>query len=181
MSRFIKIPTHILDSKISASAKLLWIELARVSSPKRPQVVANPKALAEKMGLSVSTVRRIIRELVKAELLVHNGGYIERRLKTYDLVWLPVKAAVQKPEPQELTPELLENWSKRFPCLDGHSGRPTLIQAVEQAVLHPLRDKNQDLKTWVEISLKNTSRLWSESYHAEKYHLDERFQAAVHR
>ncbi len=179
MSRLIKIPVHILEAKISPSAKLLWIELSRVSSPKRPQVLANPNTMSEKMGLSVRTIRRLIRELVDAGLLIHRG-YIEKRFKTYDLVWVPAKIITKSPL-QELTPEVFDNWSKRFPCLDGLSGRPNLIQCVEQAMASPLRDKNADPKIWVETSLKNTARLWSEKYYAEKYNLNQRFGERLQR
>ncbi len=184
MSRFVKIPVHVLESKISASAKLLWIELARVSSPKRPTVWPNPEIFAEKMRLSVRTIRRLVGELVKAGLLTHHG-YIQKRQKTYDLVWTSVAKAsayakatadklADKPT-SDLTPEVLDNWNKRFPCLDGLSGRPTLIQVVQQAVQEAEQTKTKDARGYIEVSLKNMSRFWSESYHREKFDLVRQF------
>jgi len=40
--------------------KMLWIELALASSPKRPQVSVDPKVLAEKLGRSKATIGRLI-------------------------------------------------------------------------------------------------------------------------
>ena len=97
MSRCVRIPLHVIKSKISPSAKLLWIELALLSSPKKPQVFVDLKALAEKIGRSKTTVSRLIRELEKAELLVHTG-VINKCHKTYNLVCLsPVKKLEKKP------------------------------------------------------------------------------------
>ncbi len=176
MSRFVKIPVYVLEAKISPSAKLLWIELARVSSPKRPTVWPNPEIFAEKMRLSVRSIRRLVGELVKAGLLVHHG-YIQKRQKTYDLVWAN-KAPAKADKPiQSLTPELFDEWNKRFPCLDGLSGRPKLIHVVEQAVKEAEQTKTKDPRGYIETSLKNTSRFWSESYHSEKYDLVRRFGA----
>ncbi|MEI6805721.1 MAG: helix-turn-helix domain-containing protein [Myxococcaceae bacterium] len=102
MARSVRVPLHVIKSKISASAKMLWIELALTSSPKRPQVSVVPKALAEKLGRSKATIGRLIAELQKAELIVHTG-FINRFHKTYNLVWI-----VKKPEeiPVLLAPTL---------------------------------------------------------------------------
>ncbi|MEI6806886.1 MAG: hypothetical protein WCK49_10360, partial [Myxococcaceae bacterium] len=85
MARSVRVPLHVIQSKISASAKMLWIELALLSSPKKPQVAVDPKVLAEKIARSKATLSRLIRELEKAELLVHTG-VVNRYHKTYNLV-----------------------------------------------------------------------------------------------
>ncbi|MEI6805287.1 MAG: helix-turn-helix domain-containing protein [Myxococcaceae bacterium] len=112
MARSIRVPLHVIKSKISASAKMLWIELALLSSPKKPQVAVDTKILAEKIGRSKATLSRLIRELEKAELLVHTG-VVNRCQKTYNLVCLSPEAlakgeVVKKPEktPVILTPTL---------------------------------------------------------------------------
>ncbi|MEI6804878.1 MAG: helix-turn-helix domain-containing protein [Myxococcaceae bacterium] len=97
MARSIRVPLHVIKSKISPSAKLLWIELALSSSPKRPQVAIDRKILAEKTGHSKATVGRLIRELEKAELLVYTG-VVNRYDKTYNLVWAAKKLIEEKIE-----------------------------------------------------------------------------------
>jgi len=114
MARSIRVPLHVIKSKISASAKMLWIELALASSPKRPQVFVDPKALAEKLGRSKATIGRLVAELQKAELLVHTG-FINRYHKTYNLVFEVKKQEVKKTIltptlsqiPVELHPEVI--------------------------------------------------------------------------
>ncbi|MEI6806823.1 MAG: helix-turn-helix domain-containing protein [Myxococcaceae bacterium] len=85
MARSVRVPLHVIKSKISASAKILWIELALLSSQKNPQVAIDTKVLAERIGRSKATLSRLIRELEKAELLVHTG-VVNRHHKTYNLV-----------------------------------------------------------------------------------------------
>ncbi|MEI6806004.1 MAG: helix-turn-helix domain-containing protein [Myxococcaceae bacterium] len=87
MARSVHVPLHVINSKISASAKMLWIELALVSSPKKPLVFVDKKILAEKIGRSKATLSRLIRELEKAGFIV-NTGVINRYHKTYNLVWM---------------------------------------------------------------------------------------------
>ena len=96
MARSVRITLHVIKSKISASAKMLWIELALTSSPKRPQVSVDPKVLAEKLGRSKATIGRLIAELQKAELIVHTG-FINRYHRTYNLVWIAKKLEEKKP------------------------------------------------------------------------------------
>lgn len=170
MARSIKIPLHILRSKISPSAKLLWIELSLVSSPKRPQVMVQPEELAAKMNLSVRTIRRLVAELVKAQLLIHNG-YILRRVKTYHLVWKLAEVApiVVAKTPSGFQVEVLETWRKRFVCLDGLSGRPKFEDCVNQAMGHSMRKKDDDPKIWVELWLQSAEKMWIGGYNRERY------------
>ncbi|MEI6804901.1 MAG: helix-turn-helix domain-containing protein [Myxococcaceae bacterium] len=115
MARSVRVPLHVIKSNISASAKMLWIELALLSSPKRPQVSVDTKILAEKIGRSKATLSRLIRELEKAELLVYTG-VVNRYHKTYNLVWMKFGTEIKTPViltptlskiPAELHPEII--------------------------------------------------------------------------
>lgn len=86
IGHYAKIPIHIARAKVSKSAKSLWIELALVSSPEKPQVWIRQESLAEKMGVSDRTIRRLIIELEKARLIIPNGWH-QGRHKKYDLTW----------------------------------------------------------------------------------------------
>ena len=98
MARCVKIPVHIIKSTISASAKLLWIELSLLSSPKRPMIMLHPESMSEKMGRSKRTIARLISELEKAGLLVRSG-FIQKHYKTYTLIWSEKKPEPKAPEP----------------------------------------------------------------------------------
>ncbi len=117
MARCVQIPVHIIKSTISPSAKLLWMELSMISSPKRPLLMLHPETMAEKMGRSKRTIARLIKELEKAGLLVHRG-YIQKRYKTYELIWSENKPVVKKPEPistlEQIPPELREQTQQIF-------------------------------------------------------------------
>ncbi|MEI6806701.1 MAG: helix-turn-helix domain-containing protein [Myxococcaceae bacterium] len=115
MSRCVRVPLYVIESKISPSAKLLWVELALVSSPKKPQVFIDLKALAEKIGRSKATVSRLIREIEKAGLIIHTG-VVNRCHKTYNLVWIKSEIKIKSPVilaptlsqiPKELHPEVI--------------------------------------------------------------------------
>src|SRR3989338_7719089 len=69
IGHYAKVPLHISRSKVSESAKGLWRELAFMSSPEKPQVWIRQESLAEKMGLSTRSIRRLITELEKAQLI----------------------------------------------------------------------------------------------------------------
>ena len=153
MARSVRVPLHVIQSKISASAKMLWIELALLSSPKKPQVAVDQKALAEKIGRSKATVGRLIRELEKAELLVHTG-VVNRYHKTYNLV-----SIVKKPEakpvmlvpslkniPVELHPEVIRIF------------KATPIQAEFHAKLMTLLKEDWEMKQ------RQKSADWSGAY-----------------
>ncbi|MEI6805389.1 MAG: helix-turn-helix domain-containing protein [Myxococcaceae bacterium] len=103
MARSVRVPLHVIKSNISASAKMLWIELALLSSPKKPQVAVDLKVLAEKIGRSKATLSRLVRELEKADLLVHTG-VVNRYHKTYNLVWM--KSGTEMKTPVILAPTL---------------------------------------------------------------------------
>ncbi|MEI6806295.1 MAG: hypothetical protein WCK49_07305, partial [Myxococcaceae bacterium] len=117
-ARSVRVPLHVIKSKITASAKMLWIELALTSSPKRPLVSVDPKALAEKLGRSRTTIGRLIVELQKAELLVRTG-FINRYHKTYNLVWTKGEA-VKKSEkkPVMLAPALSSIPAELHPAVE---------------------------------------------------------------
>ncbi|MEI6806348.1 MAG: hypothetical protein WCK49_07585 [Myxococcaceae bacterium] len=109
MARSVRVPLHVIQSKISPSAKMLWIELSLMSTPKRPEVSIDTKALAEKLGRSKATVGRLTAELQKAELIVHTG-FINRFHKTYDLVWISppvILTPTLSKIPAELHPEVI--------------------------------------------------------------------------
>jgi hypothetical protein len=86
IGHYAKIPIHIARAKVSKSAKSLWIELALVSSPEKPQVWIRQESIAEKMDVSDRTVRRLITELENARLITRNGWF-QCRHKKYDLSW----------------------------------------------------------------------------------------------
>jgi hypothetical protein len=130
--------------------------------------MVQPQELAEKMNLSARTIQRLVAELVKAELLIHNG-YILRRFKTYDLVRKKVAVDIQVKD--EIPPEVMTTWRKRFACLDGLSGRPRFDDCVQQAMSNRMRKKDEDPSIWVEIWLQNTEKMWIGSYNGERYGL----------
>ena len=86
MARSAMVPRHVANSKISDSAKVLWLHLAFLSSPKRPMIMLDTEKLAEKMSRSKRTISRLAKELEQAGLMVR-VGYIQRHFRTYNLVW----------------------------------------------------------------------------------------------
>ena len=166
MCRFVKIPVQLLETKISANAKLLWIQLARMATKNNSPVWPHPGRMAEKMGLSPSTIRKLTRELVKADLLVF-AGFIDGRNKTYKLVLSVVPVAIPvEPKPHPMDP--VEQWRQRFPCLDGRSGRPTLEACIEEAMGSGFRKKTEDPIVWVEQWLLGIEKIWTSSYNREQ-------------
>lgn len=114
MSRSVKVPSHVLDSKISHSALALWIALARRSSPKNPLMTLNLQNLAEDLGRSKRTISRLIGELEKAGLLMRTD-IIDRRYKIGRLMWNS-KTVVKKPP--ESKPPIAPVRPKLTPVLD---------------------------------------------------------------
>lgn len=216
IGHYAKIPIHIARAKVSKSAKSLWIELALVSSPEKPQVWIRQESLAEKMGVSDRTVRRLIIELEKARLIIPNGWH-QGRHKKYDLTWTNLSDVggqsgqecptspdknVQlrrtetsrdggqkcpdlnrvfkqnteqnniffnsQPDPQKLLADWGDQWRKRFGCLDGLSGRPSIETCVEQAMSHESRHKYATPKVWCEIWLQNAARQWLVAFNREQ-------------
>ena len=103
MARSVKVPAHVLDSKISHSALALWIQLARRSSPKNPLMMLNLQSLADDLGRSKRTVSRLIGELEKAGLLMRTD-IIDRRHKIGRLMWTSKTPAKKPPEPKPSSP-----------------------------------------------------------------------------
>ena len=71
-------------------------------------------------------------------------------------------------EKQNLLSDWGETWKKRFACLDGLSGRPSVEECVEQALNHTARDKAKDLKIYIEMWLHNAARAWISGFNREQ-------------
>ncbi|MEI6417137.1 MAG: helix-turn-helix domain-containing protein, partial [Verrucomicrobiota bacterium] len=61
-----------------------------------------------------------------------------------------------------------EEWKKKFPCLDGLSGRPSLKECVEQGLAHKARKNYGDVKVALDTWLRNASRQWIFLYNKEQ-------------
>ena len=110
MVRCVKIPVHVLKTKLSHSALVLWVKLAERSSPKNPRMTLNLQSLAEVMDRSKKTVSRLIVELEQAGLL-RRGDVIDRQHRIGTLVWVKdeppyAKASGGKPPVKKITDPL---------------------------------------------------------------------------
>ena len=218
IGHYAKIPIHIARANVSESAKAVWRELAFMSSPEKPQAWIRQESLAEKMGLSTRTIRRLITELEKASLITPNGWH-QGRHKNYNLTWTKMSDvggqngqecptspdenvhlprtemsrdggqkcphlnrvfkqnteqniyfssfAKASADTEKILADYGEIWKKRFACLDGLSGRPSVEECVEQAMSHESRHKYSNPKTWIEIWLRNASSKWLQNFNRE--------------
>lgn len=69
---------------------------------------------------------------------------------------------------QNLMSDWGEVWKKRFQCLDGLSGRPSIETCIEQAMSHESRHKYASQKVWCEMWLQNAARMWLVSFNREQ-------------
>lgn len=96
------IPVHILHSNVSMTAKLIWLELSLESSKKRPDVIIEPKKLAEMLNRSVATIRRALRELIAAGLAKFKS-WVCKNLKVFTLLWQTEQSKSKEPSVTETT------------------------------------------------------------------------------
>lgn len=96
MARCVKIPVHVLKTKLSHSALVLWVKLAERSSPKNPRMTLNLQSLSEALGRSKRTVSRLIIELEQAGLL-RRGDVIDRHYRIGYLVWIKDEVVIKAP------------------------------------------------------------------------------------
>lgn len=95
MARCVKIPAHVLKTKLSHSALVLWVKLAERSSPKNPRMTLNLQSLAQALDRSKRTISRLIIELENAGLL-RRGDVIDRHHRIGYLVWVEEKKQAEK-------------------------------------------------------------------------------------
>lgn len=94
-------------------------------------------------------------------------GYKNKIRTNYDQIIFSKQMANPEQEAKELMAEYGDKWTRRFACLDGFSGRPTVKESVEQALNHSARHKCSDLRIYLESWLVNASKSWIRSYHHE--------------
>ena len=250
IGRFAMVPESILRSEVSDKAKLLWMELSLFCSPDKPNLWIRQLTMAEKLSCSVRHIGRLVKELIKANLLVELSHVHQGRYKTYKLEWvrhhcprlkdqdilleetglskhsgqdclptirvgklnkeqieqlykekevkagntrqeLPSQEALQSglrnqaavsqhqiaPGSSAFSATLHErqslesyipDWKKRFPCLDGLSGRPTLEECMEQALSHKAKHKYTNLKLYLDNWFLTASQRWIWNYQKEQ-------------
>ena len=232
IGHYARIPMHIARAKVSENAKAVWREMAFFSSPEKPEIWVRQENMAEKLGLSIRTIRRLLEQLEERDLIIHTG-WVDGRYKKYRLIWqanasdtrvLPPRTSVTQvgqpcpaspdihdrsrrtpvsdhpghrcppinrvltkqdqiifsqkkageilqtnpeQEAQNLLANYGEEWAKRFACLDGFSGRPSVQECVEQALNHNARHKCLNLKIYLESWLRNASKSWVHRYFHE--------------
>ncbi len=197
IGHFARIPEHVNDAKIPERAKGIWRQLAYWSSPEQPEVWVRQQTVAEKQNCCTHTIGRGIKVLIEAGLLIATNKWHQGRHKIYALVWLspekilpptyknvePPMTSVPKNPPQKspniirvskqnieqflAAPELIKNWQEKFPCLDGHSGRPTVQECIEQALNHHSQSKYKNKDTYLKMWLRNAAWRWWSSYNRE--------------
>ena len=82
---FAIIPAHILASGVSARAKELWAQCALVADKHKNQVWIRQATMAEKLGCSVRTIQRALKELIGARLMACTRFWHQGRHKVYEL------------------------------------------------------------------------------------------------
>lgn len=97
----------------------------------------------------------------------HRCGDINKIRTNYEQIIFSKQAGDPEQEAEKLLADWGEAWGKRFTCLDGLSGRPSLHECVEQALNHSARHKASNLRIYVETWLRNASKSWVRSYFHE--------------
>jgi len=70
---FVQIPLEILKAPLGDKAKLLWVELKRLSNKNTHTVYAYMEHMARYLGCTVRHVRNIIRQLIDAKVIEDTG------------------------------------------------------------------------------------------------------------
>jgi hypothetical protein len=197
IGHYARVPFHIATAKIPSRARDVWILLAMNCTPESAEVWVRQPMLAEQLNCSTDTIGRVLRELVTAKLIFATNKLHQGRYKIYRLAWANLQEDVPQKcqnlnrvlikqeqnivfkktredfsdpesEKQKLLTDWSDLWKKRFGCLDGLSGRPSIEICVEQAMSHESRHKYASPKVWVEIWLQNAARQWLVSFNREQ-------------
>ncbi len=96
------------------------------------------------------------------------------------MLWIELSLLSSPKKPQildgnvkgEFEPELMDQWRKRYTCLDGLSGRPLLEESIKQAMGNKFRKKTDDPRLWVEQWLKNAEKIWMTRYSRPSFEMN---------
>lgn len=87
VDRFVKLPLHILKSRISPRALAVWSAISRNGSVQKPLVWVRQPTVAEDLHCSTDTVSRALKELEKAGFIAYTGFRHQGRHKIYRIFW----------------------------------------------------------------------------------------------
>jgi len=96
---FVQIPLEILNAPLGDKAKLLWVELKRLSNKNTHTVYAYMEHMARYLGCTVRHVRNIIRQLIDAKIIEDTGkvnGFGNRIFRFVCQLVIPVKTGIPR-------------------------------------------------------------------------------------
>jgi len=184
--RIICLPAHILDANISPRAREVLMLLASQTTADNPTLWVCQAAIAERLRCSPVTVKRAIRKLVEAKLIVETGDLHERRFKFYRVRWsvnekvvTQAEAGVQRTDNKDWMPACAGMTKKKAkptePAPSPHPGVDHLAMLKDSRIAYwaeVARQKHQEnLERYrMEVNmlnLSNTDRLENDDQREE--------------
>ncbi|MBN4077476.1 helix-turn-helix domain-containing protein [Sulfobacillus acidophilus] len=84
-----RVPHHIIETRLSPTARRVWEHLALFCTPEKPFVWVNQAYVAKVLEVSTRTIRNALKELLEKGLLKFKDWY--GRVKRYVLAWISGK------------------------------------------------------------------------------------------